>query len=746
MGRWYVWAPMSTRATSAIATATRPPHRVDAAAGRDFRPEIQGLRAVAVGLVVLTHLWPARLHGGYVGVDVFFVISGYLITSHLMREVTATGTVDVPAFWARRIRRLLPASFVVLLLSGVAMLLLAPRTVWTTTTRQVAASALYAQNWVLQWDAVDYMAKDNDPTVAQHYWSLSVEEQFYLVWPLIVVGALWLLRRRLNDWEIDLRTDLPVRRRRAGPARGVVTAAIGAIGLASLTTSVLMTADDRARAYFITFTRAWEFAAGALVALIAVTVSGRLRSALGWAGLGAIVASAVMFDERSAFPGWIALLPVLGTAAVIVATDSTDSTHSAHSDRRRRRSIAWWLARRPATFLGDVSYAVYLWHWPLIALTPYLTGHRLRWPEKLAIVAATLVLAWISTTWIERPMRTGPLLASATWRAFVFALAGMVAIGGLHWGVTRLVGRQEDQARRAGEQVAARMAGCLGPRSLEPGRTCVPVEGTGPLLVPAESLVRQGYSEILQNCQQAIISPGLKTCVLGTTTGAERTVALLGDSHAAQWTPMFDEIGKQLRWKIVVHVKGSCPMSLARRVLPGERGDTRQLACEAFNRAGMDDIAAHPEITDVFVAAMPGAYRWTQAPGVPLANPAVDGYTAAWNRLTAAGARLHVIAGTPRTRGSNVPTCLARHPDDVLACSVRRADALPADEQRQVAERWKGRPSVIDLTDQLCDATWCYARIGSVAVHRDGNHLTLEYARMLAPYAIAQLPASLRLG
>ena len=272
----------------------------------DYRPEVQGLRALAVGLVVLYHLWPDRLTGGYVGVDVFFVISGYLITSHLQRELQATGSIQLKRFWARRIRRLLPASLLVLAVSAVGVVALLPATVWMQSARQIGAAALYVQNWALAGDAVDYMAADNVPTVAQHYWSLSVEEQFYLVWPvLILVLARWSWRSR---------------GRRAAPGRGMLVPGLVVLALASLAWSVVATATDRSAAYFVTPTRVWEFAAGALLALLGVARLGPSRGAglaLGRAGRDRRVRAAVR--RRHAFPGWIALVPVLGTVAVIAA-------------------------------------------------------------------------------------------------------------------------------------------------------------------------------------------------------------------------------------------------------------------------------------------------------------------------------------------------------------------------------------------------------------------------------------------
>ncbi|MBL8932891.1 MAG: acyltransferase [Kineosporiaceae bacterium] len=734
---------MSSSGVLTTASPSRPPAVPDA---DGFRPEIQGLRALAVGLVVIFHLWPRRLGGGYIGVDVFFVISGYLITAHLFREVATTGTVRVIRFWARRIRRLLPAAFLVLAASALGTLLLAPQTLWAATVRQLAASALYLQNWVLQADAVDYMALDADPSPAQHYWSLSVEEQFYAVWPLLVILALWMARRRSSGGGGDGEDrGEPVSPAEIGRRRTAIAATLALVALASFTASVVMTARDAPVAYFSTFTRAWEFAAGALVALLVLRPGARLRTALGWLGLGAVVAAGVVYTERSPFPGWIAVVPVLGTVALIVAGAGGPFT------------AGWWLARRPARFIGDISYSVYLWHWPLIVLAPHLTGRTLRWPDKLVVLALTVVLAWLSKTLVEDPLRTRPLLAAAPRRAFAFALAGMLAFVALAAGVNALLDRRQAAAQRAADLNAARMAACLGPLSIDPTLTCDPVEGTGPLVVPVAEVADQGHSSILVSCQQSLASEALKTCVLGTGGTPRRTVALLGDSHAAQWTPLLDELGKQLGWRVIVHVKGSCPMSLARRVLPGETGDARQLACERFTAAALADLAGRPEITDVFLAAKPGAYEWDSMPGRPLRDPAVDGFGEAWRQLSDGGRRLHLIAGTPRTIGRNVPTCLLRNPNDVTACSVRRAEALSTDDQQQAAQALlrraqgngtaDGSPppaSVIDLTDQLCDRTWCYARIGSLAVYRDANHVSIDYARLLAPYALAQLPAALR--
>lgn len=678
-----------------------------------FRPELQGLRAIAVGLVVLFHFWPRRLSGGYVGVDVFFVISGYLITSHIFREVAQTGHLRVGRFWARRIRRLLPASLLVLVLSAVGVLLWAPATVWTQSARQIAASALYVQNWALAVDAVDYMALDNVPTVAQHYWSLSVEEQFYAVWPLLIVGVLALVGRTAS---VD-------RRRRA------VMTGLAVLGAASLVWSGVSTAHDQAFAYMSTFTRVWEFAGGALTALVAVRLSGWKATALGWVGVAAVLWSSWAFTERSAFPGWIALVPVLGAIAIIVAGRG-----------RGPGTAGWWLSLRPARFIGDISYSIYLIHWPLVVLAPYALGHKLAWPEKLVLLALTVVLAWLSKTFVEDPLRVRPLLAAAPWRAFAFAAAGMVAVVAVHAGIDAEVGHRERVAAQSAQEQLASARRCLGPAALDPSERCSPIHGSGPLVAPPEVVAQQGKLPIYSRCQQSLGSPELKACDLGQTQNPTRTVALLGDSHAGALTPLFDQLGKDLGWKVVAATKGSCPSTEARRVLPNESSDERQVSCEAFNATVVDRIAKDPSISAVFVTAFSSAYTWDNAPGGHLRDPAVEGFQQMWQRWLRAGKTVYVIRDVPGTGKRSIPSCLAQNADRRERCDLAREKALPGDVEAEAARAMKNpRVSLVDLTDRFCDRTTCYGSVGNVIVYHDTSHLSREYATLLAPVLESRL-------
>jgi len=247
---------------------------------REKRRDIQGLRALAVVLVVVFHLWPGRLTGGFVGVDIFFVISGFLITAHLFREIEQTGSVSLAGFWARRIRRLLPAGFVVLAASAVASAIWIPRSLLEQTMVEIGAAATYSLNWVLAANSVDYLAADNDASIVQHYWSLAVEEQFYLIWPLLIIAAAALAVRAS-------------RRRTAVPStRVVVIVALGAVFALSFVYSVFATSESPQSAFFVTTTRAWEFAVGGLLVFapalrstLSPTVVAGAGIALGWVGV-----------------------------------------------------------------------------------------------------------------------------------------------------------------------------------------------------------------------------------------------------------------------------------------------------------------------------------------------------------------------------------------------------------------------------------------------------------------------------
>ena len=387
------------------------------------RGDIQGLRAVAVLVVLVFHFWPGSLTGGYVGVDVFFVISGFLISSHLLRSPPTTPRL-LARFWGRRVRRLLPAASLVLAVTLLASVVWMPSTLLPTVAREVVASALSVENWVLAGTATDYLAAENAPSPVQHYWSLSVEEQFYVLWPLLIAALAFASRGR---------------RRAAWWGVGLVCVTAG-----SLAASVLLTESDAAAAYFVTQTRVWELGLGSLLAL-AVHLGWRLRTpalqaALAWAGLGLIGYAVVTFDGSTAFPGIAALVPTLG--AVLVLAADADGI---------RWSPGRLLGARPSQQLGDVSYSVYLWHWPVVVLVPYALTREMTNVEKVVAVAAVIAVSVLTKRFVEDPVRRSRRLSASLPRTFAILAASVLVLGAAGVGIVR----HADAATAAEQQALA---------------------------------------------------------------------------------------------------------------------------------------------------------------------------------------------------------------------------------------------------------------------------------------------------
>jgi peptidoglycan/LPS O-acetylase OafA/YrhL len=305
------------------------------------RAEIQALRAFAVLAVIVFHAWPRVLPGGYLGVDVFFVISGFLITGLLLDELALSGRIAPVAFWARRARRLLPAAFLTLVVCTAATVLIVPRPFWQPFLREIAASATYFENWRLSADAIDYHAAGRLASPVKHFWSLSVEEQFYVLWPLLILAAagLAVVASRHLRW--------------VSPRRAVGSV-LAAATLTSLAWAIVRTGQDPTRSDYSTFTRAWEFGAGGLLALSALRVRGPVATAVGsWLGLLAIGAATLVIDAGAAVPGAAALVPVCGTLLVIACGMPA-----------ARFGPAALLRPRLVQLTGDISYSAYLWHCP----------------------------------------------------------------------------------------------------------------------------------------------------------------------------------------------------------------------------------------------------------------------------------------------------------------------------------------------------------------------------------------------
>lgn len=679
-----------------------------------YRPDIQGLRTVAVTAVAFFHLWPTSLPGGFVGVDVFFVISGFLITGHLLREVRATNTVDLFGFWGRRIRRLLPASFLVLAVTTVATYLLVPRDLWSGYFKQIRASALYYQNWQLASDAVDYMAIDAKPTAVQHFWSLSVEEQFYLVWPLLIIACVAIASRVF----------------RAHSPEKVLVPTLGFVALASLGYSAIATAIDQSWAYFASFTRVWELAAGGLVALAygrwLERVRGSVLSAvLSWMGLAMILISTLHFNGQTAFPGLFALVPVVGTVLLLLFGETTI--------RFSPRPLLEW---RPVVWIGGISYAVYLWHWGPIVILPLVTGEPLTELQKVAIVGFTLLAAALSTKYFETPLRRSALLATSR-NAVVFAIVGGLAFTV----VTAMTEKYLSDVRATSEQATSHevLAPCVGPGALDPRNRCGDPMGAGDYVVKPETVALQNQSIEFGDCQQDAKGTEPITCSLGTQRDPTKRLIITGDSHATQWLQLFDQVGKEEGWSVATYTKSGCPLTLTRRTVTTEQNLVKASACDAWVDATLQRIVDSDADT-VVITSYQSRYGWIERSKGPWYPNPVDGFAAVMEKIADSGKRVVVIKAIPRTNDLSVPGCLIEKGRDARECGSPRSEALPRDVMEQAA-RQLDRPDVVvaNLDNQFCDTKWCYPVVGNMVVYRDSSHLSTQYAMALGRWLIPQV-------
>lgn len=669
---------------------------------------MQGLRAIAVLLVVLYHFWPGRLPGGYVGVDVFFVISGFLITGHLMRELTATGTVRLGQFWARRARRLLPASLLVLLVCALvaASPYLMPISGLQREVSEIVASTFYVENWYLAFTSADYLNHAGDPSMVQHYWSLSLEEQFYVIWPLLMLLAAWIGVKFFR-----------------GARRRAVLWTLGVVSAASFVFCVVFTITDPAPAYFHTFGRMWEFGLGAAIALVPAL---RVRDAvgsflLGWAGIIALVYTAFRFDATTPFPGYAALLPALGAAAVIAA-----------SDARR-----WWyptrvLSIRPMRFTGDISYSLYLWHWPLIIIAPSVPFWGLTIYHRVALLVICFVLAWLTKRFVEDPMRSWRELTRRPARTTLWAaLAAMVLVAGTAGGAWAV----NAPAYREGVQQLAELRAdppaCFGAAAILDA-DCAGVD-TGDTILPAPGFA--GVDRPLdEQCFVQLNDARPVSCTFGSEAADAPTVALIGDSHAFQLLSTFQRIADDNGWRLVTYFKGACPWNDTPLATPGAFGDACTEWRDAVGRALADDA---PDV--VFTSAL-ATTPYASAGFDSSYDAAVAGYRAAWSSMTDAGVPVVTVVDNPVWE-TDPNKCLRTR--DVAACDGPRADVLVENDPLRGAAEGQPGVALLDFTDVYCDETACSPVVGGATVYRDQDHLTVTFADSLAPQYTAALREAL---
>ncbi|GAB3254624.1 SGNH hydrolase domain-containing protein [Kineosporia babensis] len=622
--------------------------------------------------------------------DVFFVLSGFLITGLLIREHEKTGRISLPRFWARRARRLIPASALVLLVTCLAARWYLPASQWPSIGGDAIAAAGYFVNWRLAAESVDYLAEGSLASPLQHFWSLAIEEQFYVVWPLLI-SALLLAR-----------------------SRKVAVGGIAVVAAASLTLALTTYSPQT---YFTTHTRIWELAAGALCAMafarrpLPQDVSksqAALNAGLGWAGLAAIGAALFVVRPTTMWPGPLTVLVVAGTMLILRYGEAAYGVRTV-------------LARKPMTWIGDISYSLYLWHWPLVVI--FKVDGELTVPEGLIVAGVSIVLAALTYYLVEQPAR----------KARFWAPSSLGIAGGL---TLALIAAGSGTALANSKSVEA-------PERPLGATAAVPEQETATALAPPPEEAKEDNGDIYKrDCVSSYESTALRPCEFDYSRGADAPVVYaVGDSKLGQWVPTLQELGRKYGWKLVSITKSGCPFSDLRRM----RGNpaTEYTSCTEWNQQLLQAVeTARPDLV------ITSQFQFYQASkdGQELTDPEenrqemIRGLAQRLELLKSLDIPAVTIYETPRMK-EDIADCVSMHLDDLSACARPRDSGLKGLVVGEASEQTD--TPVVDLTEKVCAADLCNPVIGDVLVYRDDHHLTATFARSLTPFFDEKLTQAL---
>ena len=688
-----------------------------------FRSDIEGLRAIAVLAVVLFHAGVPGIGGGFIGVDVFYVISGFLITGLLRREVSARGTVGLRGFYGARARRLLPASALVGVITAIGSAVLLPPLQVKTVLGDGIASALYVSNYRFLLDDTDYFSNEMPPSPFLHYWSLAVEEQFYLVWPALIIGTAWVVRRK---WpRIDSSSERPY------------LLILALVAAASFALSFAATQPVPAVAFFSLPTRAWELAIGGLVALTAgqwSRIPAMPAAVIGWVGLAAVFLGCARLNSAMPYPYVAALCPVLGTALVIGAGCAAPSL-----------GVDRALSLPPVRAIGRVSYSWYLWHWPVLLLAPPLLGHPLGLVGRVIAVIVSGGLAALTLRLVENPFRLSASMRRSATRSLV--LGGVATAVAVCTCVVLLVlvptptghGPAAPHLTVSGPRPAGQN---IGPYDAAVARDFAQVQAAvaasaqleavpSNLEPPLADAAAEKTALLLNGCLSEFFKLDQPECATGDTASKTR-VALFGDSNATMWAPGLELAAKQRRWRLEILGKGGCPPMN----LPISEPHLRREYTECEQWRGHMIARLQAERPQLVVLSMMRHYgnRFGFASGTTSYDSEwLDSITRLVRQLRGFGAKVLVLGPIPDPH-SVVPICMSGHLDDATACSSPRSVAVPeAGIAAETAATKAGGGQYADVTPLLCTAERCPVFVGNTLAYFDQNHLTIDYSRVLGP-------------
>ncbi|MFC7321990.1 acyltransferase family protein [Halobacillus campisalis] len=639
-----------------------------------FRPEIEGIRAVAALLVAIYHIWLGSVSGG---VDVFFIVSGYLITTSLLSRMVREGKINILEYLLGLARRLFPIAFIVILVTALLSILIMPQSQWEQIIAETFASAFYFQNWQLATSAVDYLAQNNDASPFQHFWALSIQGQFYVTWPIIIFLAYYLARKILKT-----------------PVRKTLLGVLIVIFTISIIYSIYITSANQPWAYFDTFARVWEFSLGGILALLIpyVNINKTISIVIGWLGLAIVCLTGIILPVSSVFPGYAALLPTTGVILVIIS-----------AEKGSRLGVERLLGSKPFLYFGSISYGFYLWHWPLLIFYyAYFGTDKASIQAGMAILLLTLILSILSVRILETPVRKINIKQSKLkLSAILFSLMLPVLVVYFSWGAYS----EQVQDELSGEYSEEEYPGALAiHEGIEPPSDVEPISNTN----DAESNLPDFYTE--DGCFTSIEGAEVSYCSFGETENPEHTIALVGGSHTGHWFPALDELSEEMDFQIDVYNKDGC------RFTTDDFGGAMNESCMEWNEKVIEPLREDPPDL-VFGTAT-----------VNRGNKVPQGYIEQWEKLEGV-TEVFAIRDNPRMK-EKIPACIETKSEE--ECSIPREEGLSEVTPWENTEGIPDNVTFADLSEYFCDDETCHSVIGNVLVYRDQHHLTNLYSKTLA--------------
>ena len=672
---------------------------------RGFRPEIQGLRAFAVLLVVLYHVWFGKVSGG---VDVFLFISAFLLSLSFMRKINEGKPLNLFSYWMHVFQRLLPVATVVIAGTTIASFFVLAPSRWSQTVTDAKSSLFYFQNWNLAFSSVDYYAQNASvKSPFQHFWSLSIQGQIFIIWPLLFAAVAYVVHRFRGN---------------------LFTTAVfvfNTVFVASLTFSIVETDTNQGFAYFDTRTRLWEFAIGTLLAMLTLKWKApeKARVIMGWVGIIGLVTCGAILPVERAFPGYLALWPVISGALVIMA----GRTNS-------RWGIDRLLVSAPLQNLGNISYALYLVHWPILILYSSAVGtSRVNVIEGTIIILASIGLAWLLIRFVEKPlryrkdpfvpwlmmkMRFKTIFSVKTWAdqlAFILAIflvAGVPLAAAQTW-----IGYRNVQSEQNAElKVQTASENYPGARAIGGAQ-----QGLIDNPIPSGGDVKAQYEGLSDPCTGVFApsDPALAKYCNVQKYGPEDAplTMVIGNSHAEQALSIFKPIAEQTKTNLQTYLLGGCQYPV-RSVNAGNE-------CSEFNTKMTEEIIKRKPQTVVLIATIAQARSNDER-----VDPSLDETV---RRLTEAGIQVIGLRDNPRFE-YNIYECAQKAGADKSSCARLASDKYAAENPaKEIFDKYRNQGAVmVDLKDVYCPDGMCSPVVGNIYVYFDDNHVSKTYGRTMA--------------